>query len=39
MVISDGKLETDLPFAPFGTLIYGNSLDSNLSHLNLLPDV
>ena len=32
MVISDGELETDLPFAP----IYGISGDSNLSHLNML---
>lgn len=32
MVISDGELETDLPFAP----IHGISGDSNLSHLNML---
>lgn len=36
MVINDGELETDLPFAPIGTPIYGISRDSNLSHLNTL---
>ncbi len=37
MAISDGKLETDLLFAPLGTPIYGISWDLNLSfkHANV----
>lgn len=36
MVINDGELETDLPFASFGTPIYGISWYLNLSFLNRL---
>lgn len=37
MVTNDCKLETDLPFAPFGTAIYDMSWDQTLTHLNRLP--